>query len=499
MQLERFPFARSCFGLGALALIVAAFGCAGGDTDPGGDGGGGGGTPQGPTPLGAVAGLGIGDVAVYQAVKRPLVVAGVAAQSNIPIVSERDALVRVWVNLAAPPPTPLTGRLYLGDAPFVEVTAPIAATSTEPDLASTLNFEVPGALLKGDVQWRVEVGTLPPSGTVPEGAPTPYPAAGTELMPTSSAGQTLKIVVVPIQYNGDGSGRLPDTSEAQIALYKAGFEAMYPAPHTEITVHAPVPYSGQVDPFGSGWDSLLMNIAQLRQQDGAAPDVYYFGAFAPANSFGQFCNGGCVAGLGMTSQSAGDSFARACIGLGFTGNDAVDTALHEIGHNHGRLHAPCQTGDADPGYPYPDGSDGVWGYDKSRKLLLPPQTPDIMGYCMPTWISDYTYDALYERIRAVNAMPGAKVIGSLPKKSYERAMVDAQGNVTRMPDLELGDAPEGEARAVAFTGTHKSWTGAAHYYRWDHLPGGVLLWERQADSYEAVAIELEGATKVLPR
>ena len=78
---------------------------------------------------------------------------------------------------------------------------------------------------------------------------------------------------------------------------------------------------------------------------------------------------------------------------------ADENAIESV---HGRMHAPCQTYDADPGYPHPNGQIGSWGYDLIQRRVFPPQTPDIMGYCTPQWISDYTFGALLERVRIVN-------------------------------------------------------------------------------------------------
>src|SRR5204863_6701156 len=101
-------------------------------------------------------------------------------------------------------------------------------------------------------------------------------------------------------------------------------------------------------------------------------------------SFGAFCGGGCVAGLGMIG-SPGDAYSRVAIGLGFGGAEATDTAVHEIGHTHGRQHSPCQVS-GDPAYPHPGGVIGVWGYDSVQQQLLSPNTADVMGYCFPIWI-----------------------------------------------------------------------------------------------------------------
>ncbi len=89
----------------------------------------------------------------------------------------------------------------------------------------------------------------------------------------------------------------------------------------------------------------------------------------------QFCGGGCVAGLGMIGGSQ-DAYSRAAIGLGYSGEIATETAVHEIGHTHGRQHSPCGGAQGtDPAYPYQDGSIGVWGYDLLDKNSSLPASP----------------------------------------------------------------------------------------------------------------------------
>ena len=54
----------------------------------------------------------------------------------------------------------------------------------------------------------------------------------------------------------------------------------------------------------------------------------------------------------------------------------------------------------DPSYPYPDGSIGAWGYDfRDGGSLIAPSTSDVMSYCSPGWISDYSFSkALHYRV-----------------------------------------------------------------------------------------------------
>ena len=97
--------------------------------------------------------------------------------------------------------------------------------------------------------------------------------------------------------------------------------------------------------------------------------------FAPADSMMSYCSWGCVLGLGYVPEQPGGGWwgTLSAIGLGYAGELSAQTIIHEVGHNHGRLHAPCEVSDPDPNYPYPNGSIGVWGafptFERSLKSL----------------------------------------------------------------------------------------------------------------------------------
>ena len=82
------------------------------------------------------------------------------------------------------------------------------------------------------------------------------------------------------------------------------------------------------------------------------------------------------------------------ISPGFTSLASLDgeTIAHELGQNLSLGHAPCGTQSAlDPYFPYKDGSIGSRGYDLRNNRLIHPDTPDLMSYCGPGWISDYNF------------------------------------------------------------------------------------------------------------
>jgi hypothetical protein len=447
-------------------------------------------------------GVSMDAIALYQGIKRPLMELGVKATSDIPIVAGRAALLRVFVTPDASfNGQPVIGRLYIGASKTpIEATATLGGASTDADLSSTINFEVPGELITVGATYRVELrqnkGASAPVGM------TKYPAAGAEPLQVDSAGQTLKVVVVPIEYKYDGSNRLPDTSEEQIRLYTDWFYSYYPIPAIELTIHEPMPWQYSISPNGSGWDSLLSALGDLRQQDGAAKDVYYYGLFAPTATENEFCGGGgCVLGLANLA-GANDSYMRAAIGLGFTGTLHTETAVHEIGHTHGREHTPCGgASGTDVNYPHEDAMIGSWGYDLVTKKLLDPSSTvrDLMSYCTPYWTSDYTYKAFFERLKIVN-QPKIYTPPELMNRTYNRVRVGMDGSVTWLSPAKLELPPVGfETKSVAVSTEKGTETITGQWYPYDHIDGGVLVWPATESPAKAIQVTVGGKLKTLVR
>lgn len=472
-------------GLAVFGSVALGLGCGVSSVQPGTDGGAGtdgdavdpdaapdddSGIPV-PTNAAMPEGLTISEISGFQTVKVPIMKNGVATAGKAPLVADKDALLRVYVALDAGWTTHnVVGLLDVtvgGTPTTLKAIISASASSTDDAIYSTLNFKLPPSLVTPDATFKVRVVeqtlTAPPSD---QPSPTRYPQDGVSdtSMGVKSSGAQLKIVLVPIKYTADGSGRLPDTGGTQMAGYKTTMTELYPVPDVVFTLHAPVSWGSIVSANGSGWGNLLQMLLSLRQQEGAAPDKYYYGAFEPASSFAAFCGGGCVAGLSTLSQAPSDAWARASIGLGFSGLEAAFTMAHEVGHAHGRNHSPCGGAQGvDPNYPYAGASIGVWGYSMpDQALIAPTKGKDIMGYCQPQWISDYTYGAIFTRIKTVN---GASWIPG-PARGYRWASVDEKGEVTLGARFTSPWPPGGQE---ATFGGVKGW-----YYPYDHLPGGLL-------------------------
>jgi len=181
-------------------------------------------------------------------------------------------------------------------------------------------------------------------------------------------------------------------------------------PKVDVTVAPALTWNYAVNADGSGWSELLNEIRRQRQRDNVARDVYYFGLVSPKSTLSSYCIGGCVLGLAPLTSfvSAADQVG---LGTGFAHESTASTAVHELGHAHGRGHAPCAPGGAiqgvDSRYPYSGGQIGTWGWDARSEKLHAPTVKDMMGYCEPAWISDYTYKALADRSLAVNTTSAA--------------------------------------------------------------------------------------------
>ena len=447
----------------------------------------------------AAQGVSISQIALYQGVKRVLMADGITPSSKVPVVAGRQALVRVFATADdSYDGSPITARLDLGDGAPIEVQKVLQGTPSDATFGSTINFDVPAAAMVPGMTYRVDL-LQTPSHSKGNNPGASYPENGGSPIPAQSTGKSLKINLVPVSYGAEGSTRKPDTSAGQLQAYKDQFFKLYPVAEVEILLHAPMGWNNNVSPNGNGWDQLLDAIANLRQSDNTPDDVYYFGIFSPASSVGQFCGGGCVAGLGMLGDPT-DAYSRAAIGLGFPGAIATETAVHEIGHAHGRQHSPCGGAQGtDPAYPYNGASIGVWGYDLLDKQLLSPDTyTDVMGYCQPIWISDFTYKALFDRVKTVN---NASIFypPEVLDRTYQRARVDGEGKLTWMSDARIHAPPMAEPLTITVQTTLGDEVVDAQLYPYDHLPGGVLVWPQPKSATRAITVQRAGKSTTLSR
>ncbi len=335
------------------------------------------------------------DVAVYQSVRVPLVADGAPISSThrtADVVADKDAFV--GINLATEPgwarrevAVRLTVTLASG-GPTTRSTRLVPNEDLRPDPASlgAVVVDLPRTAVTPNGRMSVSVveciAVAGPGGVAQPAGITIDLAA----RPTGG----IKVHLVPFRV----AGFVPNTSDDVIDGYRDALLAMYPVSDVDITVGDLVDGGDEPD-----LGSLLVTLGRIRDADRPAKDVYYYGMATGAASRETYCDD-CITG---TSEDGGGSGLGFAIGAAFGDQKAEDTFLHELGHAHGLLHAPCGDVDRpDTDYPHSGGVIGVPGFDRRIRGSVPASTHDFMGYCFPRWISDHNYQRLLDRVAAVN-------------------------------------------------------------------------------------------------
>lgn len=346
-------------------------------------------------------GVAITKINAYQSIQLPIMQDGQAAAGELPMISGKDTLFALHISAQADAETTITAQLLDANTDEVLTSAPfiVRGSSNDADRASIIELELPGTKLtpRRAVRFRLlgQAGADASSPT-PDAARWPQDGSPNTLEATDISG-ALQLVIVPFRYNYDGSGRLPDTSDAQITLIRNLLTSLYPAASIDLQVRAPVDWDDAPD-----WGDFNVFLRQLKRDDNAPDQAYYYGMVVPDVDFATYCSGRCTTGQSFTVNSASATSYRVGTGVGWSGIRWAWTAAHEIGHMHGRGHAPCDVvfWDRDRGYPHNGGDIGVWAWDKhaGNKLYGPQERTDMMGYCDDLWISDYTYKGIYDRM-----------------------------------------------------------------------------------------------------
>ena len=296
------------------------------------------------------------------------------------LVAEREGLVRAFVRANQLNDQAVTVRLHYrngDDEGHLDLSGPasVPTQTDEGDLGSTFNAMLDGALFTPGLKVAVEID---PDNEVVERneANNRYPASGFVTLSVTQA-PTLNLTLVPVSYKGN----TPTLDQATQDDLLEQTRLMYPLSKINVTVHEPYTFSGTLEARNdSGWNTLLSQLTNLRAMDGST-DLYY-GVVDPGYSGG-------IAGVGWVGGKP------VSVGWNKAGSRSKVMA-HELGHNWERNHAPCKVS-GDKHYPHDEGQIGVWGFDKSTHTLKEPSGhADIMGYCNPAWISDYTYDGILE-------------------------------------------------------------------------------------------------------
>jgi hypothetical protein len=313
---------------------------------------------------------------------------------DVPLVEGRRGLLRVFVRgseatwhrpdvrvriedaggealmetLLQPPPT-----LRLGSDPVEE------------PLGQSYRFAMQEDLVRPGIRIIAQVD---PEDRVPEADETDnvFPENGVGISPAVRAVAPFRVTFVPIRANGD-LGNVED-GNTSLLLWRA--LDMFPLHEVDTRIREPLDLSEYDLRNAEDWGRFMAYVEVARKADGS--DRYYFGVLPTVE-------GSAYRGMAIRGRP-----------LAVGADEYPAIAAHEWGHNFGRGHAPC--GDPpgpDEDYPYSEGSIGVYGFStKNGSLQTPSGRYDIMSYCSPEWISDYTYEGILE-FRAAEAAAAARL------------------------------------------------------------------------------------------
>ena len=317
---------------------------------------------------------------------------------SVPLIADRPGLLRVFLkasdpNSAAPD---VRVRRYAG-ATLINTDTIRAATPgvptviVESDGTKSWNIALPEHVIQPGQRLLVDVD---PAGLVPLAtrANLSFPATGIPQDLAVLSGVSYDVTFVPVISSADGT--TGDITVAGIPDLTNTVKLLHPVWTINATVHAPYTFTG--GPLKSAdenfaWSTLLQQIEQLRQVE--TNPTYFYGVVHPNDSSG-------IVGLGYVGQPRFTQF-RSAIGwdnralYGQLGTYAGEAYAHELGHNLSLNHAPCGGASSpDPFFPYAGGGVGRPGYNVVTSTITATTNFDVMSYCAPTWISDYSYQRM---------------------------------------------------------------------------------------------------------
>ena len=358
---------------------------------------------------------------------------------GVPLVSDRDALLRVFVTAnqvnAAHPDVRVS--FYSNGSLTSTVTIPAAGLTTplsvdEGTLNSSWNVVVTRTLIQPNLSILVEVD---PGNAVAEGNETDniFPASGTPVAMDVRTTDPFNVRFVPVITKADN--RQGDVTQANRGDYLEATMRMHPVASYDADVRAPYTTSTglalQPSNGNNAWNAIVSEILARRTAESSSR--YYYGVVNPSYSSG-------VAGVGYIGAEAAIGWDKP--------SSRSSVAAHEWGHNWGRQHAPCgDAGNPDASYPYTGGEIGVIGYDLVNGDLKPADSHDLMGYCDAEWISDYTYEGVMS-FRSSESSPASGMAGAIQpallvwgRIENGRAVLEPAFRISARPSLPRRPGP----------------------------------------------------------
>lgn len=396
------------------------------------------------------SGISIARVEVNQAVAIAIVEGGspVAPGSrNGELLHGRATMIEAaWVLDPSFSPRAIEARLVLvyadGHEQIVSDTKQPSGAADLSDPSRAFVWRLAPEQVEPELRYRIELHETDGTSRGGTTAGARMPTDGNGDLAVRSEQMSMRVMFVPVS-TPDGA---PSFGAAELAVVERRMKAAYPVQGLDLNIHATWARTSRL----TSLDDAFNYMASLRAQDGEGAGTYYHlildnGSCCSGNDFADWSGIANIVEDGGYAQPR-DGISKLYPEYGDFGWDVV-TVLHELGHNHGREHAPCgDPAGPDPQYPYANAGIGARGWDADLDALIDPAavdpetgTPhtDFMSYCWPNWWSDYSWRALVARVREVSAMaaePGQRwrlrgVIRPDGEVTWSRVLLPGDGDV----------------------------------------------------------------------
>jgi hypothetical protein len=324
------------------------------------------------------------------------------------LLRNRRTLIRAfWTLDEGWQPREIEARLTLrhndGTTEVLSQTKQVDGDSFIGDLNRVFFWGIEAEDTQPGLSYRVDLWeTTPDHDDVPQSdSPPGLPLDGGQIpVGIENSYMVLKVVVVPFEYDdGQGCSTKPDTSEETMQLFEDLMYMQNPVDRVEYTLHAPVAWTTPLSGFGT----LNTWLSNLRFEENASPETYYYGLIDVCGQ-GLGGAGGQAYGIPSDPTSMDVAYQRVSSGLSLEPQWSAETFVHEVGHSQGRRHVAC-SGEAgvDPSYPHEGGIVGEWGFGVLDFALRHPTVyKDYMTYCNPTWVGTWGWNKIYPVIRALS-------------------------------------------------------------------------------------------------